>query len=146
MRRKVELEYVCSCLSCMHIDMDTLSKQYYGPPPAIYVPYQPAPDYPITLPARGFKSEEVMNLPRVSLQETEVIQYQHYPQLLQRETFVYFDEDDEKYQIFRIPAFIPTANPEITFYLEYADEGPEAVAWADFHLFEILRTSKRILN
>lgn len=36
---------------------------------------EPEPsDYPTTLPACAFKSEEVMNLPRVSLQETDLMQ------------------------------------------------------------------------
>ena len=59
-----------------------LSKNYpytflEAPPVAI----QPAPSsYPTTLAARAFKSTEIMNLPRASLQETELT---HRPELLQ---------------------------------------------------------------
>ena len=117
-------------------------------PAAIHVPSQaePAPsDYPITLLARGFKSTDVMNLPRVTVDETEVIQYQHCPRLLQRQTFVSFNENEEKYQVFRIPAFI-TADQEKVFYVVYADEGPEAVACTSIDLFGLLRTSERVLT
>ena len=86
-----------------------------------------------------------MNLPRVLLQETELIQYQHRPELLQMETFVSFDEDEAEYEAFRIPAFI-TANQERIFYTVYADEGPEAVACTSINLFDLLRTSERVIN
>jgi len=99
--------------------INTLSKQYPyvfpESPAAIHVSSEPAPsDYPTTLAARAFKSKEVMNLPRVSLQETELIQYQRRPELLQRETFVSPDEDEAGYEVFRIPAFI-TAGQERIF-------------------------------
>jgi len=68
-----------------------LDKQYpyvFPESPSVAIP-KPAPsDYPITLAARGFKSKEVMNLPRVSLQERELIQYQRRPELLQRDLCV----------------------------------------------------------
>ncbi|KAF8349643.1 hypothetical protein F5887DRAFT_947384 [Amanita rubescens] len=115
-------------------------------PVAIHVSSEPAPsDYPTTLLARAFKSEEVINLPRVSLEETEIIQYQHSPRLLQRETFVSFNEDEACYEVFRIPAFI-TADQEKVFYVVYADEGPEAVACTSVNLFDFLRTSERVLK
>ena len=120
-----------------------LSKKYpYIPPPpesAAVSSEQPS-DYPITLAARAFKSTEVMNLARVSLQETELSEYQHRPDLLQRETFVSFNEDKAEYEAFRIPMFI-TAGQERIFYVVYADEGPEAVAFTSVHLFDLLRTS-----
>ncbi|KAM6501540.1 hypothetical protein JOM56_001517 [Amanita muscaria] len=128
-----------------------LDKQYlYGFPEfpaAIPVSSEPEPPdlYPNTLVARPFKSKEVMNLPRVSVQETELIQYQRRPELLLRETFMYFDEDEAKYQVIRIPVFL-TADQERLFYVVYADEGPEAFAFISVHLFEILRTSERVLN
>ena len=59
----------------------------------------------MTLPARAFKSIEVMKLPRVSVQETGLTEYQHRPEL-QRETFVFFIEDQEEYEAFHIPMFI----------------------------------------
>jgi len=114
-----------------------------SPAVAIHVSSEPTPsdyDYPITLPARAFKSNEVMNLPRVSLQKTELIRYQRCPELLHRETFVSFDEDE----VFRIPLFI-TAGQERIFYVVYADEGAEAVACTSVDLFDLLRTSERIL-
>ena len=86
-----------------------------------------------------------MNLPRVSLQETELVQYQRRPELLERETFVSFNEDEGEYQVFRVPAFL-TAGQERIFYVVYADEGPEAVACTDVDLFDLLRTSERVLN
>ena len=46
-------------------------------------------DYPATFAVRAFKSTEVMNQPRVSLQETELTNYQN----CFRETFVTFNED-----------------------------------------------------
>ena len=112
-----------------------------SPAVAIHLSSEPTPsDYPTALPARAFKSNEVMNLPRVSLQKTELIQYQHRPELLQREIFVSFNEDE----VFRIPVFI-TAGQERIFYVVYADEGPEAVACTSVDLFDLLRTSERIL-
>lgn len=102
-------------------------------------------DYPITLPARGFESKQVINLPRIQLQETELTQYQRRPELLQMETFVCFDENENVYQAFRIPAFI-TAGGERTFDVVHADEGPEAVAWTSAHLFDRLRTSERLFD
>ena len=148
---------LCSGLVCTPINA-FLSKQHpyvfpESPSVAVHVSSEPAPsepapsepapsDYPTTLPARAFKSEEVMNLPRVSLQETELIQYQCRPELLQRETFVSFNEDEEEYEAFRIPVFI-TANQERVFYVVYADEGPEAVACTN--LLDLLRTSERVL-
>jgi hypothetical protein len=102
-------------------------------------------DYPITLAARAFNSTEVMNLPRVSLQETELSKYQNHPELLQRETFVSFNEDEAEYEAFRIPMFI-TAGQERIFYVVYADGGPEAVALTSIHLFDLLRTSELVTN
>ena len=124
-----------------------LSKQYpYVFPESPVATHVSTPsNYPTTLAARAFKSKEVMNLPRVSLQETELVQYQRRPELLQRETFVSFNEDEAEYEVFRIPAFI-TANQRRIFYVVYADEGPEAVASASVDLFDLLRTSKRVLN
>ncbi|KAK2467547.1 hypothetical protein APHAL10511_000402 [Amanita phalloides] len=128
-----------------------LDKQYpyvfpESPAAAIHVPSEPAPsDYPATRAARAFKSNEVMNLPRVLLQEAELIQYQRCPELLQRETFMSFNEDEAEYEVFRIPAFI-TADQERIFYVVYADEGPEAVACTSVNLFDLLRTSERVLN
>jgi hypothetical protein len=87
-----------------------------------------------------------MNLPRASLQETELTKYQHRPELLQKETFVSFNEDEAEYEAFRIPIFI-TAGEERIFYVVYANEGPEAVAFTtSINLFDLLRTSKRVLN
>jgi hypothetical protein len=86
-----------------------------------------------------------MDLPRASLQGTELSKYQHRPELLQRETFVFFNEDKAEYEAFRIPMFI-TAGQERIFYVVYADEGPEAVALTNIHLFDLLRTSKLVRN
>jgi hypothetical protein len=68
---------LCSSLACMPINA-FLSKQYPyvfpQSPVAIHISSEPAPsDYSTTLLARAFKSEEVINLPRVSLEETEII-------------------------------------------------------------------------
>ncbi|KAF8734645.1 hypothetical protein AX14_003278 [Amanita brunnescens Koide BX004] len=98
---------------------------------------------PATLPARAFKSKKIMNLPRDSLQETELIQYQHRPELLQTETFVYFNEDEADYEAFRIPAFL-TADQETIFYVVFADTGPTGMAFASVDLFD-LRTSERVI-
>lgn len=141
---------LCSGLGCMPINA-FLSKQYpyvfpESPSVVIHGSSEPVPsDYPTTLAARAFKSKRIMNLPRVSLQETELIQYQRRPELLQRETFVSFNEDEAEYEAFRIPAFI-TANQQRIFYVVYADEGPEAVACTSINLFDLLRTSERVLN
>ena len=86
-----------------------------------------------------------MNLPRASLQEAELIQYQRRPELLQGETFMSSSEDEEEYQVFRVPAFI-TASQDKIFYVVYADEGPEAVACTSDELFDLLRTSERVLS
>jgi hypothetical protein len=110
----------------------------------LHVSPEPAPPtYPTILVARAFKSKEVMDMPRVSLQETELIQYQHHPELLQSETFLSLDEDEAEYKVFRIPAFI-TADKERIFYMVYADKGPEAVAFTSVQLFDLLRTSERV--
>jgi len=85
-----------------------------------------------------------MNLPRVLLQDTELIQYQRNPELLQRDTFVSFNEDEAEYEAFRVSAFF-TADERI-FYVVYADEGPEALACTSIDLFDLLRTSERVLN
>ena len=117
-----------------------------SPSATIHVSSEPAPsDYPTTLAGRAFKSTEVKNLPRISLHETELTNYQHRPELLQRETFVSFDDDEAEYETFRIPMFI-TAGQERFFYVVYADEGPEAVAFTSIDFFDLLRTSKRVLN
>lgn len=122
-----------------------------SPAAAFHVPSEPVQvvpsDYPTTLPACAFKSEEVMNLSRVTLQAEEVIHYQRHPELLQRDTFVSLNEDEEEYEVFRIAAFI-TADQERIFYVVYADEGPEAVAYSSVDLFDsdLLRTSERVLN
>ncbi|KAH9970524.1 hypothetical protein BGW80DRAFT_1329785 [Lactifluus volemus] len=126
-----------------------LDKQYpyVFPPesPSVVIPSEPAKsDYPLTLSARAFGSKEVMNLPRVSLEETDLIQYRRRPELLQRETFVSFNEDEAEYEAFRIPAFL-TANQQKIFYVVYADEGPEAVAFSSINLFDLLRTSQRVM-
>ena len=102
-------------------------------------------DYPTTLAARGFKSTEVMDLPRASLQEMELNKYHHHPELLHKETFVSFNNDEAEYEAFRIPMFI-TAGQERIFYVVYADEGPEAVAFTSSNLYDLLRTSKRVLS
>lgn len=86
-----------------------------------------------------------MSLPRVPVQQTELTQYQHHPELLQTETFASFDEDEAEHEIFRIPAFV-TADQERIFYVMYADEGPEAVACTSIDLFDLLRTSQRVLK
>ena len=91
-RRKVELEYVLVFRSSVLIPINAfLSKQYpyvfpeEPPPAAIHVSSEPAPsDYSQILAARGFESKEVMNIPRVSLQEADLIQYQSRPELLQK--------------------------------------------------------------
>ena len=123
-----------------------LSKQYpyvfpESPSAVIHVSSEPAPsDYPITIAARAFKSKEVMSLRHVSLQERELIQYQRRPELLQRETFMSFDENEAEYEVFRIPAFIKRI-----FYVMYAGEGSGAVACTSVNLFD-LRTSGRVLD
>jgi hypothetical protein len=130
-----------------------LSKQYpyiFPESPAAATPIHVSserapPDYPITLPARAFKSKQVMNLPRVPLQETDLIQYQRRPELLQRDTFVSFNKDEEELEVFRVAAFITGADQERIFYVVYADEGPEAVPWTSINLFDLLRTAERIL-
>ena len=75
----------------------------------------------------------------------ELTEYQHHPELLQKETFVYFNEDQAEYEAFRIPMFI-TSGQERIFYVVYADEGPEAVTFTSIHMFDLLRTSKRVHN
>ena len=115
-----------------------------SPSAAIHVPSESVLfDYPKSLLARAFKSTEVMNLPCVSVQKAELIEYQHRPELLQGKTFVSFNEDHEEYEAFRIPMFI-TSCQERFFYLVYADEGSGAVAFTSVNLFELLRTSKRV--
>ncbi|KAF8808767.1 hypothetical protein BYT27DRAFT_7095966 [Phlegmacium glaucopus] len=133
-------------ISCMPIKA-FLSKQYpyifpESSSAAIHISSEPAPsDYPTTLVVCTFELKEVMNLPRVLLQETELIQYQCNPELLQRETFVSFNEDEADYKVFHILAFI-TADQERAFYVVYADEGPEAVACTSINLFDLLCTSE----
>jgi hypothetical protein len=89
-----------------------LSKQYpyvfpKSPSAAIHISSEPAPsDYPTTLAAHAFKSKEVTSLPNVSLQETEFVQYQCRPELLQRVTFVFFDEDEAEYEVVCTTVFI----------------------------------------
>ena len=137
---------LCFCLACMLINaFFSKNHPYVFPksPEAVttHVSSEPTPsDYPTTLPGRAFKSNEVMNLSRVSLQMTERIQYQCRPELLQRETFVSFNEDE----VFRILVFI-TAGQERIFYVVNADEGPEAVACTSIDLFDLLCTSEQIL-
>jgi hypothetical protein len=58
---------------------------------------------------------------------------------------VSFNEDETEYETFRIPMFI-TAGQERIFYVVYADEGPEAVAFTSINLFDLLRISKRVRN
>jgi hypothetical protein len=140
---------LCSGLACMPINA-FFSKQHpyvfpESPAAAIHVPSEPAPsDYPATLAARAFQSKEVMNLPRVSVRETELSHYQRHPELLQKDTFVSFNEDQEEYDVFCIPAFITTGQERI-FYVVYADEGPEALACTSVDLFDLLRTSERVI-
>ena len=55
------------------------------------------------------------------------------------------NEDEEVYEAFRIPMFI-TAGQEQIFYVVYADEGPEAVAFTSIHLFDLLRRSELVRN
>ena len=74
----------------------------------------------------------------------ELIQYQRHPELLRRETFVFFNEDEVEYEVFCIPVFI-TAGQEKIFYAVYTDEGPEAAACTSVDLFDLLRTSEQIL-
>ncbi|KAF8337222.1 hypothetical protein F5887DRAFT_1078345 [Amanita rubescens] len=136
-------------LECIHRKVE-LDKQ----DPCVTIPSrfpasidgEPAPlfDYPNTIPARTFKSEEVMNLPCVPIQEVELMQYQRRPELLQKETFVSYNEHDEEYEVFRIPAFV-TIDQERIFYMVYADL-PEAFAITSTHLFEDLHTSERVLS
>ena len=123
--------------------INALSKRYpYIPPPeSAVVSSEQSSRYPATIPASAFKSTDVLNLPRASLQETELSKYQHRPELLQGETFV-SNEDEEA---FRIPMFI-TAGQERIFYVVYADEGPEAVAFTSIHLFDLLRRSELVRN
>ena len=102
-------------------------------------------NYPTTLSARAFNSTEIMNLPRVSLQETELSEYQRRPELLQKETFVFFKENKAEHETFRIPMFI-TAGQDRIFYVVYGDEGPEAVAFSSIDLFDLLRTSELVRN
>jgi hypothetical protein len=120
------------------------SKKYpYIPPPpesAAVSSEQPS-GYPTTLPARAFNSTEVMDLPRVSLGETELNKYQRLPELLQKETFVFFNEDKADYEAFRIPMLLLQVKIEcFTWY------GPEAVAFSSIDLFDLLRTSKLVRN
>ncbi|KAH9970538.1 hypothetical protein BGW80DRAFT_1329859 [Lactifluus volemus] len=103
-----------------------LDKQYpyVFPPesPSVVIPSEPVPsDYRLT-------RLLVMNLPRVSLQETDLIQYQRHPELLQRETFVSFRKMKQSMK------------------LSVADEGPEAVSCSSINLFDLLRTSERVLK
>jgi len=114
-------------------------------PAPIDYEYAPLFDYPNTIPARTFESEEVMNLPRVPIQEVELMQYQRHPELLQKETFVSYNKHDEEYEVFRIPAFVTGMDQERIFYMVYADM-PEAFAITNTHLFEDLRTSERVLS
>jgi hypothetical protein len=118
-----------------------------SPSVSLDVAIQPAAssDYPTTLAARAFKWTEIRNLPRASLQETELTKYQRRPELLQKETFVSFNDDEAEHEAFRIPMFI-TAGQERIFYVVYADEGPEAVAFTSSNLFDLLRISERVLN
>jgi hypothetical protein len=88
---------------------------YIPPPtePAAVASEQPS-GYPTTLPARAFNSTEVMNLLRVSLRKTELSKYQRLPELLQKGTFVFFNEDKTEYKALRIPMFI-TAGQDRNF-------------------------------
>ena len=75
----------------------------------------------------------------ISFQETALIQYQHHPELLQRERpLCPLDEDgaEYEYEVFRIPAFT-TEDQESFFYVAYADEGPEAVACTSVLLLDL---------
>ena len=126
------------------------SKQYpyvfSQSPTPIHASSEPEPFiYPNVMTGLAFKSEEIMKLPRVSLQETELILYQRCPELLLKETFVSFNEDEEEFEVIRIPAFLTTAQERICFMV-YADQGPDALAINDYHLFDLLRTSERVLT
>ena len=137
----------------MLINVFLSNKFPYSPPPdsftaAIQVSSESAPpDYPISLPARAFKITDVNNRPLVPIQKTELIEYQHRPELLQKETFVAIDEEKEEpeYEAYRIPMFIVSGQERI-FYVVYADEGSEAVAFTSDNLLDLLRRSKRVHN
>ncbi len=57
---------------------------------------------------------------------------------------MFFNQDEEEYQVFRIPAFL-TVDQERIFYMVYAGDMPEAFAFTSVHLFEDLRTSERVV-
>ena len=156
-RRKAELEYVLVFCSTVHpINAVHSSKQIpyvssQSPAPLhvsskpLRVSSEPEFEYPNVTTGPAFKSEEIMKLPRVSLQETELALYRRSPELLLKETFVSFNEEEEEFEVIRIPAFLTTAQ-EKTFYVVYADQGPEAFAFLDDHLYDLLRTSERVLS
>ena len=100
-------------------------------------------DYPLILPARCFKSDEIINLPCVRICETELIRYEEQPELLQKETFVSFDVDGTKCEVYRVSAFLTTDREKI-YYLVFADEGAEAVAWSSYDFFDLLLKSQRV--
>ena len=66
------------------------------------------------------------------------------PSLLQRETFVSFNEDQVEYDVFCILVFI-TAGEKRIFYMVYADEGPEVLACTSINLFDLLHTSEWVI-
>lgn len=102
-------------------------------------------DYPLVLPARSFKSEEIVGLRRVRVSKTEVVRYKQHPEQLQKETFVSVNADDGQLEFFRVSAFL-TLDGDKIFYLIYADEGAEAVAWSNNDFLNLLCTSQRVLT
>ena len=82
---------------------------------------------------------------RAPVSETEFVYYKQHPEQLQKETFVSFNADDGQWEVFRVFAFL-TLDGDKIFYLVFADEDPEAVAWSNSDFFNLLCTSQRVLT
>jgi hypothetical protein len=150
-RQKVALEYVPNCSNfCAHAySFHFTSKKYpyvFPSRPPVQITSKPLDSgYPLVLPAPSFKSDEIVGLRRVPITKTELLQYQQHPEQLQKETFVSFNSDDGEWEVFRVFAFL-TLDRDKIFYLVFADDDAEAVAWSKDQFLQLLCTSNRVLT
>ncbi|KAF9000800.1 hypothetical protein BDZ89DRAFT_1170251 [Hymenopellis radicata] len=121
--------------------------EHFGPArntPTSSVPPAPsAIEYPVVLPGQPFSRSDILHYPRESMLPTEVAFYKTNPGPLSELTFTTSGEMGD--EAFRVSSFL-TIGTEKIFYLVFADEGAEAVAYSSSDFFTLLESSQRVIT
>ncbi|KAH8826754.1 hypothetical protein DL96DRAFT_1680722 [Flagelloscypha sp. PMI_526] len=101
-------------------------------------------DYPPTMPARPFQSQTYTLCTRAPVTREEVEAYRRNPERLPSHVFATPASDGEDEEFFRVAAAMITGKDKV-FYLVFADESSEAVAYSSEDFFSLLASSEQLI-